>query len=325
MTHLIRLIKKIAPYVIPISVVIGVIISDYIVAYAWLIPWIFAFMTFAGSIHSNFSSIKDVILHPLSIFLAMLSLHIIMPLFALGMGHIFYSDNTYIITGLVLAMTIPTGITSFVWVAICKGHNALALTIILLDSLLSPLIVSYILQLLVGGTVQIDLYQMMVGLFWMIVLPSLLGMMINEMTKGKIVKISTPLGTCSKIGLSIVVMLNGAVVAPYLVSTTFDLIGLGLLVLLLAVSGYLVAYFVAKFSRQRDDTKIALTFLGGMRNISAGVVLATSYFPPLVALPVVLGMLFQQVIASFFARFFQRSQRNDHYIFKEGDTHLENY
>ena len=325
MKQVLWLVDKIAPYVIPISVIIGVVISEYIITYAWLIPWIFAFMTFAGSINSNFSSFKDVILHPFSIFLAMITLHIIMPLFALGMGHIFYSGNTYIITGLVLALAIPTGITSFVWVAICKGNNALALTVILLDSILSPLIVPFTLQLLVGGTVQIDSFQLMVGLFWMIVVPSIVGMLLNEITKGKILKVSATLGTSSKIGLSVVVMLNGAVVAPYLVSAKFNLFGLGCLVFFLAVSGYFVAYFVAKISKQRDDHIIALTFLGGMRNISTGVVLATSFFPPLVALPVVLGMLFQQVIASFFGRFFQRSQANERYILKEGDSHFENH
>lgn len=41
-------------------------------------------------------------------------------------------------------------------------------------------------------------------------------------------------------------------------------------------------------------------FSGGMRNISAGAVLAVSYFPPAVAVPVVLGMLFQQTLASIY-------------------------
>lgn len=37
---------------------------------------------------------------------------------------------------------------------------------------------------------------------------------------------------------------------------------------------------------------------GGMRNISAGAVLAVTYFPAPVAVPVVLGMVFQQMMAS---------------------------
>jgi bile acid:Na+ symporter, BASS family len=36
----------------------------------------------------------------------------------------------------------------------------------------------------------------------------------------------------------------------------------------------------------------------GMRNISAGAVIAITYFPAPVAIPVIVGMLFQQVLAS---------------------------
>jgi BASS family bile acid:Na+ symporter len=56
---------------------------------------------------------------------------------------------------------------------------------------------------------------------------------------------------------------------------------------------------------QQDDI-ITLTFTGGMRNISAGAVLAITYFPPQVAVPVVLGMLFQQVLASFYGRMLEK-------------------
>lgn len=40
-----------------------------------------------------------------------------------------------------------------------------------------------------------------------------------------------------------------------------------------------------------------------MRNIGAGAILAISYFPPLVALSVVLATLFQQSLAAIFGQF----------------------
>ncbi|MCY9341001.1 bile acid:sodium symporter family protein, partial [Bacillus haynesii] len=46
----------------------------------------------------------------------------------------------------------------------------------------------------------------------------------------------------------------------------------------------------------------------GMRNISAGAVLATGFFPPQVAVPVVIGMLFQQVLAALFGHLLARSE-----------------
>jgi predicted Na+-dependent transporter len=62
--------------------------------------------------------------------------------------------------------------------------------------------------------------------------------------------------------------------------------------------GYFLGWLTGKLIGWDAPTVIATTFNGGMRNISAGAVLAVAYFPAPVAIPVVLGMLFQQSLAS---------------------------
>lgn len=305
-----RFLEKAMPFFIPGSVVIGVLISDYIVDFSYLIPWIFAFMTFAGSLNSNFASFKNAVLHPFPIFIVLIVLHIVMPLMVLGIGHVVFTGDIYTITGLVLMMSIPTGITSFVWVSIKKGNNTLALTIILIGALLSPFIVPLTMSLLVGGNVQIDSFSMMIGLFWMIVVPSIIGMTLNQVSKGKVINIlSARLSPISKVGMGIVVMLNGAVVAPYLLDVKLKVVGIALTVLAIAFLGYVVSFLIAIWFKQPKETVIALTFTGGMRNISSGVVVAITYFPAPVAVPVVLGMLFQQILASVFAVFLTKYYR----------------
>ena len=46
------------PYFIPLSVVVGVLLSEYIIGYEFLVPWLFAVMTFVGSLNSNFISLE---------------------------------------------------------------------------------------------------------------------------------------------------------------------------------------------------------------------------------------------------------------------------
>src|SRR4051794_2848023 len=121
------------PLITPVSVVIGVLLSAYIKDFSYLIPWIFAFMTFAGSLSSNFRALKDVMLHPLPVILGLVILHVLMPIWAWGIGHIAFSGDVYTITGLILAMVIPTGVTSFIWVSIYKGNIPLVLSLILID------------------------------------------------------------------------------------------------------------------------------------------------------------------------------------------------
>lgn len=128
-------------------------------------------MTFSGSISSSFKEFVKVIVQPLPLIATLLILHVGMPLLALGLRHTVYNNEPLTITGLILAAAIPTGITSFVWVAIYRGNIVLTLSIILMDTVLSPFVVPYTLSALVGTKVQMDTFAMMKGLFFMIVVP----------------------------------------------------------------------------------------------------------------------------------------------------------
>ncbi|MGJ7920052.1 bile acid:sodium symporter family protein [Neobacillus sp. LXY-4] len=303
-----RVLERMMPFITPTSVIIGVLFSDVLKSEEYLVPWIFAFMTFIGSLGSNFRSLKDVVTHPMRMITALLILHILMPLWALLLGHVTFSGDVHTITGIVIAAIIPTGITSFIWVAIYRGNSALALTIILVDTFLSPFIVPYFVSLLAGEKVVIDVIGMMKGLIGMVVLPSLIGMVLNELTKGKIKKtLGIPLSPFSKVGLSAVVMINGAVVAPYLININFKLLMIAVLSLTVSASGYIFSIAIGRILKWRREDVTTLMFTGGMRNISVGAVLAVAYFEPAVAVPVVIGMLFQQVLASIFGHLLHKS------------------
>ncbi|WP_242035177.1 bile acid:sodium symporter family protein [Mesobacillus harenae] len=307
-------LEKIMPIITPASVIIGVLLAEHLSGYAYLIPWLFAFMTFSGSISSNFNSLTQTIYHPKPLFLVFFILHIVMPLLAWGTGLVAFPGDTYTITGLVLAMAIPTGISSFIWVSIYRGHIPLTLSIILIDTFLSPLIVPFTLSILLQTSVEIEVMSMMKGLVLMIVIPSFLGMLLNQVTKGKCKEVLSPrLAPFSKLGLAVVVMINASVVAPYLRNVDLKLIGIALTVLGVAFMGYMLSFLSANFFKNDRETVIALTFTGGMRNISAGAVIAVTYFPAAVAVPVVIGMLFQQVLASVYgvilSRHYKKSVR----------------
>lgn len=312
-------LEKMMPFITPAGLITGILLSSSIKDFSYLVPWIFAFMTFAGSLSSNFQSLKDVMTHPFPIILAMMILHILMPIWAWTIGHLVFPGDTYTITGLILAMVIPTGVTSFIWVSIYKGNIPMVLSVILIDTLLSPIIVPYSLTLIIGTQIHMDLANIMKGLLGMVVIPSLAAMALNQWTHGEInQQLGARLAPFSKIGLGVVVMLNGAVVAPYIRDINPKLIGITLIVFFIALTGYLFSFFVGRLMKRDQNTVITLTFTGGMRNISAGAVIGVTYFPPAVAVPVVLGMLFQQILASlnghFLAKYFEKKQ---HYSLKE--------
>ncbi|MFC5647719.1 bile acid:sodium symporter family protein [Paenibacillus solisilvae] len=301
LNHLNRQLEKFLPLMTPVSVLIGVLLGDHLSSFAYLSPWIFAIMTFSGSISTNLKQFMKVLARPFPLIATFFILHLIMPLLALQLGQAIYRDDTFTVTGLILLAAIPTGIASFVWVSIYKGNIALTLSIILVDTILSPLVVPYTLFLFLGTRVHMDIAAMTQGLFLMIVLPSIAGMLLNQWSKGQIVQRWSPmLSPFSKIALGVVIAINSSVVSPYLRHIDSKMMEMALTVLVLISFGYMLGWLCAKLMRWDQDIVIALTYNGGMRNISAGAVLAVSYFAPPVAVPVILGTIFQQSLASFF-------------------------
>ncbi|MGG1572266.1 bile acid:sodium symporter family protein [Fictibacillus sp. NRS-1165] len=289
------------PFITPASVILGILLTNELKSWLFLVPWIFSFMTFSGSLASNFNHLRHTLSRPLPILTALIILHIVMPMWAWGVGHIAFSSDTHTITGLVLAMVIPCGVTSSIWVSIYRGNSTLALSIILIDTLLSPIVVPYSLALFVGETVSIDEWSMVKDLLIMIVIPSVIGMLLNHWTKGKIKNtFGKRISPVSKICMSVVVAINASVATPYLVHVNGKLLLIGLFVLFIAASGYLICWLTGMFFGWKRETVIALVFSGGMRNISAGSVIALTYFSPVTAVPVVVGMLFQQILASVY-------------------------
>ncbi|MEG0260203.1 MAG: bile acid:sodium symporter family protein [Lysinibacillus sp.] len=296
-------LQKLMPIFTPLSLVMGVMLEGIGSQLLFIVPWLFAFMTFSGSLSMNLKGIKTLKQYPGAILITIAFLHILMPLWAYFISTVIFNDHLLTI-GFVLAVALPTGVTSFIWVSICKGHLALCLSIILIDTLLSPFVIPALLHIVVGQTIEIDTASLVFDLLWMIVLPSIAGILLNELTKGNIQEtLGKKLAPFSKLSLFCIVMINSSAIAPYVKSITWDLVSVIVVVFLLAVSGYAICLIVGRFIWTEMAIVTTFVFTGGMRNIAVGVVIATTYFPAKTVMPVVFGMLFQQVLASFFSRF----------------------
>lgn len=283
----------------PLSLLIGVVFDQIGHALIGWIPFVFAVMTFISGLNIRMRDAKVFIEHPKTILVCIAFLHILMPIWAYVLAETFF-DEPLLTIGFVLAVAVPTGVTSMIWITVSKGNVPLGLAIVLIDTLLAPFVMPAIVQLVVGNAMEISTKSIIIDMIWMIVLPSLAGIAVNEITKGSFPKkYSQLLAPMSKFCLFFIVLVNSSVVAPYLKNLNSEIVKIIVVVLCVSISGYLFAAIFAKLFWQ--DRAIGTTFIfnAGMRNIAAGVVVATSYFPAKAVLPVVLGMLFQQVLASF--------------------------
>lgn len=286
----------------PLSLVLGVFLESIGHQLLFLVSWLFAFMTFSGSLNMKFKDVKIFIKHPVLILFSIFFLHLLMPLWAYFLSTVVFDDHSLTV-GFVLAVALPTGVTSVIWMNICKGNLPLGLSIILIDTLLSPFILPFILYIVSGEKIELDVVSLILNLLWMIVLPTILGIVVNELSKGKVPKkYGKKLAPFSKLCLFAVILINSSAISPYLKDINWHLFFVILLVFMLAVSGYVFAFLIGRYLLKDYSQMATFVYTGGMRNIAVGVIVATTYFPGKVAMPVVFGMLFQQVLASVFSK-----------------------
>jgi predicted Na+-dependent transporter len=304
---LIRFLDKNFPFLVPIGLLLGMVLGDLIVDFHLFVPWIFAGVTFIGALRIDFDSFRKTIRKPKPIILVMSILRILMPLWALLFGLIVFPGDVYTRTGLLLFSLIPVGVNSVLWTVMLKGNVALTLSVVLLDTLISPLVLPFSMLLLTGASVQLDMAGMMMSLMQMIVLPSLIGMTINQLTKGELPKKwNAKLVPLSKIGLLAVIIINGGTVRDYFTTIDLQLLIIMASIAFLAISGYTMAWNLSKLLKLNDTDAKAVVFSGGMRNVSTGIVIAVVHFPAGAALPVVTGIFFQQIVCATIARMLEK-------------------
>lgn len=170
--------------IVPICVALGVLFPQQIGALKPIVPTLFAFMTFQGALSNTFHQVAEVFHHPLHLILALLVSAALIPIAAYTMGSLFFGSNPNLVCGIVLEYSVPVAVTAFMWISMFGGNGPLALTIILTSSVISPVTIPLTLKLLLGATVSIDVPSMMQNMAFMIAIPAVLGIVINELTRG---------------------------------------------------------------------------------------------------------------------------------------------
>ncbi|SHI07485.1 bile acid:sodium symporter family protein [Desulfosporosinus lacus] len=282
---------------------------------------LFAYMTFMSALRTTFQDVVRILTKPLVPLWSMFLIHGISPLVAWGVGLWIYPDNFYMRLGLLLGSTIPIAVTSVIWTTIANGDIALALVTVTLDTLLIPILFPAFFIIILGTSIAIDYGNMVLRLLLMVTIPSILGMVINEITKGRLENFSVSVGgVTSKIASFFVVFLNSAVVLPN-IKWDISAVKMMIVVVGLVSANYLIGFCGSYLLKdRRQEVVTAMIFNVGMRNTGFGSVIAISYFPATVALPIVLTLLFQQPIAAVVSKAIMKFNHQDRIIRPEEGT-----
>jgi len=270
---------------------------------------LFVYLTFITSLDIHFRDIIKIMNRPALPLGMLMLIHGIIPFVAWVIGYAFFPNDLYIRMGLLISSAIPVGLTSIVWTGIAGGDVVLALVVVMLDTLLSPLILPAFFAIVMKQGIEINYIQMIGELILMVAVPSILAMAFNTLSKGKIEVFSHSIGgLTAKIGVFFIILINAALIAPKVV-WGFSILKLLFVILLIMLSSYLLGFISSFVLRiKHRGTMIALVFNTGMRNINFGFILALTYFPTAVAIPVTLASVFNQPLASMVSWIFNRKK-----------------
>ena len=287
--------------VAPLCVILGVAFPE---CFAWIAPAVeamFGFMTFQNALATTSRELLDVVRRPLPLLASLFVLLVGMPLIALGAGHLIVPGEADVIAGMVIECCVPMGVTGLMWVDIYNGNRSLSLAVVIISTVLAPFTMPLTLQLLVGATVHVDVLGMMLDLLLMVALPAVAGMLCNDASHGKANAVVAPwLAPAAKIMLGIILTTNSTRISDSVRNLTPELVLIALTMALLSALGYVLGYVFARLLHRDVSECLTLGVTSGARNITSGAVIAAAYFPHVTMFPVMMGTLFQHVIAGLF-------------------------
>ena len=313
--------------VVPVCVALGILVPQALLPVKPWVPLLFAIMTFQNSLGNEVQAMRQALKRPLTLAAVLVTVHVVMPLVTFCVANLCFGVGSPTVVGVVLEYSVPIGASTVMWIAMFEGDLALGLSTLLASTLIAPFSIPLTLKLLVGATVEIDAVGMIGDMLRMIALPALAATLFNEFSHGWAKRSLSPATMpVSRILLPIIVATNATGIAGYLHNLNLRLVGIIAFMLAFAVLSMIVGMRLARLLAKTRAQYVATAFSCGIRNVSAGAVLAAQYFGPEVMFPAVIGTLFQQFLAALFGRVMQREiegQSLDFVFESEGQSSLE--
>lgn len=228
-----------------------------------------------------------VFLHPKDVLIGCVAQFTVMPILAYGLSRLFGLDPA-LTAGVVLVGTCPGGTSSNVITYFSKGNVPLSVGMTSVNTLLAPVLTPAITYFLLKTTVQVDVMSMFMSIVQVILIPIILGFVMNKLLGKFTQKLVTALPLVSTIAICLIV---GAVVSH----NAEKIFESGLLILIVVILhnlfGYICGFGVGKLFKMPPEKIKALSIEIGMQNSGLATSLAASTFPNL-AMATVPGAVF---------------------------------
>lgn len=205
----------------PVLVLQAVLFPDLFSGLVRLVPFMFAIITFQGSLGNDFHNLAEAFRHPLSLLITLAMAVLVLPLLAFLLGSLMFGDSPNLVAGVVLEYSVPVAVVSVMWIDMYAGNSSLGLATLLVSTVLSPVTIPLTLHVLLGTRVEVDALGMVQSMIVQIALPALAGTALNHLSDGWGKKTLSPaISPATRMMLCLVILANSTAAVPYLRSLT---------------------------------------------------------------------------------------------------------
>jgi bile acid:Na+ symporter, BASS family len=259
-----------------VAVVVGMFYPQYFqkfgdFKFTKLIVPLIQLIMFSMGTEMSLKDFEGVIKTPKAVLIGLVCHFTIMPLvgFTLATSFDFPPE---IAAGIVLMGSVPSGVTSNVLAFIAKANMPLSVTIATVSTLIAPLATPFLMKMLAGQFVAIDFVAMMIHVTEIIIIPIILGLIINKFIRNGAKWLQTIMPMLSMGGVFMVILLIVA-------SGRDALLNIGPLLFVASIihhsTGYLLGYWSGRLMGLDEATSRTISLEVGMQNagLASGIAL----------------------------------------------------
>lgn len=227
----------------------------------------------------------------------------LMPLFALIISKVLsLSDDLTL--GLLLLGCCSGGIASNMMTFIAKGDLALSISMSFVSTLWGVILTPYLFGLYSGLSIQIDPLIAMYELLKILIIPIVLGVMLNTFIPkvGKSIQAFLPDITSGV--MLMIIAIGVSINAAKLSEVSLVLVGA---IILLNILGFIMAYACAKALGLTEVQARTISFEVGMQSSGSAVGLSLKFFSVMASIPSILFGVWQNISAALIAGYWKWS------------------
>ena len=268
------------------------------------VNYLLIIVMFVMGLNMNLEDIAVVFTKPRDLIIGCIVQYVAMPVLAFGLGKMFFLDEE-LLAGLIILGCCPGGTASNVMTYLSKGESAFSIGMTAVTNLLSPIVTPAITYLFLRKTISVDVKSMILAIIFVVIVPLLLGMVINRILSRLTENVKYILPSVADIAIFLIVASTVSHNSDRIRATGIKII---IAAILLNLLGYLFGYIFGSSFMMKMKRKKALTLEIGMQNSGMATSLAVAAFPgmAMAAVPAAVFSVWQYVSGAVLAGIFRK-------------------